>query len=62
MPGWLKVVSHVNPLTYEVDGLRALMLAYGTSDYGFRLDFAVLVAVTAGRMAIAVRMYRRMGY
>ena len=25
MPGWLQVVSHLNPLTYQVDGLRALL-------------------------------------
>ena len=34
MPAWLRVVSHVNPLTYEVDALRALMLVRGTSEYG----------------------------
>ena len=62
MPPWLNVVSHVNPLTYEVDALRALMLTHGTSDYGLGLDFAVLVAVTAGLISIAARMYRRMGY
>jgi ABC-type polysaccharide/polyol phosphate export permease len=26
MPAWLRAVSHANPLTYEVDALRALML------------------------------------
>jgi hypothetical protein len=28
--------THVNPLTYQVDILRALMLVQGTSEYGFR--------------------------
>jgi ABC-2 type transport system permease protein len=62
MPDWLRAVSHVNPLTYEVDILRALMLTHGTSDYGFMLDFGVLLAATAGLTAIAARMYGRMGY
>jgi ABC-2 type transport system permease protein len=62
MPDWLRAVSHVNPLTYEVDILRALMLTQGTSDYGFTLDFGVLLAATAGLTAIAARMYGRMGY
>ena len=62
MPDWLSAVSHVNPLTYEVDVLRALMLTQGTSDYGFTLDFGVLLAATAGLTAIAARMYGRMGY
>ena len=26
MPNWLKVLSRVNPLTYVVDALRALLL------------------------------------
>jgi ABC-2 type transport system permease protein len=29
MPGWLKVVAHVNPLTYEVEGLRSFLLGGG---------------------------------
>ena len=62
MPAWLSAVSHVNPLTYEVDALRALMLTHGTSDYGLLLDFGVLLAVTAVLTAIAARMYGRMGY
>ena len=62
MPDWLKAVSHVNPLTYEVDALRALMLVRGASDYGLPLDFGVLVAATAILIAIAAKMYGRMGY
>ena len=56
------LISHVNPLTYEVDILRTLMLTKGASDYGLPLDFAILVAATAVLVAIAARMYRRMGY
>jgi ABC-2 type transport system permease protein len=62
MPAWLSSVSHVNPLTYEVDALRALMLTNGTSDYGLLLDFGVLLGATAVLTAIAARMYGRMGY
>jgi ABC-2 type transport system permease protein len=62
MPDWLKAVSHLNPLTYEVDALRALMLVRGASDYGLPLDFGVLVAATAILIAIAAKMYGRMGY
>ena len=62
MPGWLRAVSHANPLTYEVDILRALMLEKGASDYGLPLDFAVLAAATAALVAVAAVMYRRMGY
>jgi ABC-2 type transport system permease protein len=60
MPGWLQAISRVNPLTYEVDGIRALMLSGGTSSFGIGVDFAVLLAVTAVLVAIAGRLYPRL--
>jgi len=60
MPAWLSVVSHVNPLTYEVDALRALMLRGSTSAYGLAFDFAILAAFTAVSTLIAARLYPRL--
>ena len=60
MPPWLRAVSHVNPLTYEVDGLRDLMLLGGASEFGLPLDFAVLLATASVLTWIAARMYPRM--
>jgi len=57
MPGWLRVVAHVNPLTYEVDALRALMLAGGTSTFGLPVDFAVLVSVTVLFVFVGAALY-----
>ena len=62
MPSWLKIVSHLNPLTYEVDALRALMLTKGVSDYGIGMDIFILFAISAVLTLIAARLYRRMGY
>ena len=59
MPAWLKWIAHVNPLTYEVDGLRALMLACGTSGLGLPLDFAVLTGTLALLVVCCGRMYPR---
>jgi ABC-2 type transport system permease protein len=61
MPGWLQVISHLNPLTYEVDALRALMLANGTSNIGIATDLAVLVAVFVLLVMVGARLYPRMG-
>ena len=52
MPGWLQIIARLNPLTYEVDALRGLMLAGGVSRLGYGLDFAVLVG-TATLLVIA---------
>jgi ABC-2 type transport system permease protein len=46
MPGWLQVLSRVNPLSYEVDALRGLLI---NSSASLGIDFLVLVlAVIAG--------------
>ena len=57
MPGWLQVISHANPLTYEVDALRALMLVGNASAYGTGLDMVILVAATAVLVVIAGQLY-----
>jgi ABC-2 type transport system permease protein len=44
MPGWLQAVSKVNPLSYEVDALRGLLL--GTPAH-LALDFGVLIVAAA---------------
>ena len=59
MPGWLKVISHLNPLTYEVDALRALMLAGGMSLFGLGLDMGILLMITAFLVIIGGWMYPR---
>jgi ABC-2 type transport system permease protein len=59
MPGWLKVVSHINPLTYQVDALRALMLSGGSSSFGLPLDFGVLIMATTVLVIISGRLYPR---
>jgi ABC-2 type transport system permease protein len=57
MPAWLQPIARVNPLTYEVDALRALMLADGTSAYGLGLDFGVLLLATASLVILGGRLY-----
>jgi len=57
MPGWLRVVAQLNPLTYLVDALRGLMIAGGDSVHGYGVDFAVLLAVFAVLLMVAVRLY-----
>ncbi len=60
MPRWLKAISSANPLTYEVDALRALMLTGSASAYGLLTDFAILAAFTGVFTIVAARMYPRL--
>ena len=57
MPGWLKVAARINPLTYEVDAMRALMVQGGSTLYGVGLDFTVLATITLALTALASRLY-----
>jgi len=60
MPSWLQTLARVNPLSYEVDALRALMIAGGASNFGLLVDFSVLTTATAGLVVIASRTYPRL--
>ncbi len=57
MPRWLQVVSRFNPLTYQVDALRGLMISGGSSAYGAGLDILVLTLAMAALVAVAAKLY-----
>ena len=59
MPKWLQIISQINPLTYETDALRALMLTNGPTVYGVPFDLLFLVAATAVNVAIGAKLYPR---
>jgi ABC-2 type transport system permease protein len=60
MPGWLKIISHLNPLTYVVDALRTSMLADSPSSFGLGLDYAVILVTTTLLVFIGARLYPRL--
>ena len=57
MPGWLKAVSHLNPLTYVVDALRTFMLVGSTSSFGLGRDYTVMLVATTILVSIGARLY-----
>lgn len=59
MPTWLQAISSVNPLTYEVDALRALMVVGGATVYGITVDLVMLLVSTAALVIAAARLYPR---
>jgi ABC-2 type transport system permease protein len=60
MPSWLQVIAKVNPLSYEVDALRGLMVIGGEHINNIGVDFAVIIAITGILIALAVRLYPRL--
>ena len=57
MPGWLQVISKINPLSYEVEGLRALLIGTSTDLW---LDLGVLAAATVAGIAASSLLLPRL--
>ncbi|MDX6505456.1 MAG: type transport system permease protein [Gaiellaceae bacterium] len=58
MPRWLRVVAHANPLSYEVHGMRQLLL--GISSGGrLWLDFVVVAGFLVATAVTAAKAYPR---
>ncbi len=56
MPGWLHVIARINPLTYEVQGLRQMLVGVGGHGEVW-LDFLVVAGFFAVMLAAATRAY-----
>jgi ABC-2 type transport system permease protein len=56
MPGWLHVIARVNPLTYEVQGLRQMLVGVGGAGELW-LDFLVVAGFLGLMLAAATRAY-----
>jgi len=59
MPPWLRVCAQVNPLTYEVDALRTLMLSGGVSVHGLVPDLGVLIGTLTLLVVLGAALYPR---
>jgi ABC-2 type transport system permease protein len=58
MPPWLQTLSHVNPLTYQIDGLRAFLLPVEhVAPLGIAVDLAVLAVSLVALVAVSARLY-----
>jgi ABC-2 type transport system permease protein len=57
MPPWLRALAKVNPLSYQVDALRVLMVQGGQPIFGLGKDFTVLLFVLVILVLITARLY-----
>lgn len=62
MPTWIQILSILNPLTYQVDTLRYLMIEGGVSQFGLFTDFAVTGGIFAVLVLIATTTYPKILY
>lgn len=57
MPRWLQVINHVNPLSYQVEALRGLLLDLPAR---LPLDFGVLTGAAVVAIAVSAAMLARL--
>lgn len=62
MPTWIRSLSLLNPLTYQVDALRSLMIVGQESHFGFGVDFAAGIIALVLLILIAVPIYPKILY
>jgi ABC-2 type transport system permease protein len=56
-PGWLKFLASINPLSYEVDGLRYLLI--NQHHFNLALDLVVIILTLLASVAFAVNRFNR---
>ncbi|HZV12752.1 MAG TPA: ABC transporter permease [Candidatus Kapabacteria bacterium] len=58
LPGWLRVLTFIDPGTYAVDGLRSIII--GVSTFSFATDILILLAFDVVFIAIGTWAFNRM--
>ena len=56
-PAWLRVISHMDPLTFGVDGLRAALL--GASSYSLIFDLILMSGFAVFMIAVGAYFFER---
>lgn len=57
MPAWLRALAKINPLSYQVDALRALMVEGGHPLFGLGMDLGVHLVVLAALVLLTAKLY-----
>lgn len=58
-PKWMDILARVNPLTYGVDAMRAIMLSDVPSRFPLVTDLAVMLVITAVMLTVSVTAFSR---
>lgn len=58
-PRWMDTLARIDPLTYGVDAMRAIMLTDVPSRFPLAADIVIMMAITGGMLAVAVTAFSR---
>lgn len=59
MPGWMKALAYINPLTYAVDGARHFLVGASVAKFSLGVDLGVLTVLAALLVGLAVVEFER---
>jgi ABC-2 type transport system permease protein len=57
VPGWLRILSEINPLSYTVDALRYTLI--NQSHFGIGKDLLIIAVALVVSVAFAVNRFNR---
>lgn len=58
-PRWMDILARIDPLTYGVDAMRAIMLSEVPSRFPLITDLAIMMAITAAMLVVSVTAFSR---
>ena len=59
LPGWLKTLTYIDPLSYGVDGLRYAIQGSDTAQFSLWIDLGVLVAFCLFALFLGAFLFKR---
>ncbi|MDI3474299.1 MAG: type transport system permease protein [Thermococcaceae archaeon] len=59
MPGWMKALAYINPLTYAVDGARHFLVGASVAKFSLGVDLGVLTVLAALLVGLAMTEFER---
>ena len=59
MPGWMKMLSYINPLTYAVDASRGYLVGTQVMKFSFKMDWGILGLLMTGSLLLATETFER---
>jgi ABC-2 type transport system permease protein len=62
MPNWIRALSIVNPLSYQVDAFRTLMITAETSHFGLFADFSYGILLYILLILLATKLHPKILY
>jgi ABC-2 type transport system permease protein len=59
LPGWLRVLTYIDPLTYGVDGLRYAIQGADVAQFPILVDLGVLVLFSAAMVLLGSYLFKK---